>query len=174
MKADINQLVSVRSDRIRIAVIAPSRITSEGFLSRRANTMQVMKMTQAFTNLGYDVHMIVPEKCPYHLISSDNQDVENTIWDTLSQHYGLRNRFPIEWTSANPRFRSYDYSLRAVYWAFLWKADIIYTRLPQAGAIASTIGLPTILETRDLPQGNFGPWIINRFLKGKEHTDGLS
>jgi len=167
MNANLDPQNSTQPEQLRIAMVAPSRITFDGVLSRRANTLQVLKMTQALTKLGHNVHLIVPEKCPYQLFPLAKQDIEKSIWENLSYHYGLQYRFPIKWIPAIPGFRSYDFSLCAVLWALRWNADFIYTRLPQAAAIASSIGLPTILETHDFPQGNFGPRIINRFLRGR-------
>ena len=41
---------------MKVATIAPTFIPA-----RRANTLQVMKMTQAFANLGNEVRLAVPE-----------------------------------------------------------------------------------------------------------------
>ncbi|MBG7609672.1 MAG: glycosyltransferase [Anaerolineae bacterium] len=63
--------------------------------------------------------------------------------------------------------RSYDFGWIAVRHAKAWAAEVIYSRLPQAAAIASSLGIPTILETHDMPQGALGPWLFARFLKGR-------
>jgi glycosyltransferase involved in cell wall biosynthesis len=44
---------------------------------------------------------------------------------------------------------------------------MVYTRLPQAAAIASGIGIPTVYEVHDLPHGTIAPWLLARFLKGR-------
>jgi glycosyltransferase involved in cell wall biosynthesis len=62
--------------------------------------------------------------------------------------------------------RRYDYSGRAVRWARQWQAELLYTRLPQAAAISSTLKMPTIYEIHDLPQGSANPWLFRRFLSG--------
>jgi len=159
---------------MNIAIIAPTEIPA-----RRANTMQVMKMAQALVVLGHNVHLVAPGKNPAEeqgasaahthgmQIEMNPLDVRDDIWRRLSHHYGIKHQFPIDWLPATPRLRRYDFSLRAVQWAHRWKAQLLYTRLPQSAAIASTMGLATILETHDLPQGYFGPWIFLRFLKGK-------
>lgn len=135
---------------MKIAVIAPSQIPA-----RRANTMQVMKMTQALQQIGHAVQVVSPGKKP------------EIGWDELKRHYGLKEEFPIIWLAASSSFRRYDFSLRAVAWARRQGAEIIYTRLPQAAALASWKGIPTILESHDLPQGRLGPWMFLRFLKGR-------
>jgi glycosyltransferase involved in cell wall biosynthesis len=144
---------------MKIAVVAPSEIPA-----RRANTMQVMKMTQALSELGHSVRLAVPaaQQGPQ---SADGP--QRTDWESLMRHYGLRRPFPIDWLPARPSWRRYDFSLRALRWARRWNPDLFYTRLPQAAALASSIGMPTILEIHDLPQGKLGPWLFRRFLKGK-------
>ena len=138
---------------MKIALIAPTYLPA-----RRANTIQVMKMAQAFTQLGEEVIVLVPGT----KVHSQTPD-----WDELAQHYGLRQRFEIEWLSVDQRLRSYDYGWKSVRRAQNWGADLIYTRLPQAGAVASMVGKPTVLEVHDLPQGILGPWLLARFLKGR-------
>lgn len=140
---------------MKVAVIAPTTLPS-----RRANTLQVMKMTQALASLGHQVRLAIPEE-------TGTGDRGNRSWDSISNLYGLNTRFPMEWLPANPRLRKYDYAWSAIRWARKWKAEIIYTRLPQAATWAANQGLPTILESHDLPQGTFGPLLFRLFLRGR-------
>lgn len=140
---------------MKIAVIAPTEIPA-----RRANTMQVMKMTQALAQIGHEVFLLAP-KTAQNLSSAGAGN-----WDELARHYGLCVSFPVEWLPAWPRLRRYDFSWRAVRWARRWQAELIYTRLPQAAALASQLGFPVILEIHDLPQGVLGPQILRWFLSG--------
>jgi glycosyltransferase involved in cell wall biosynthesis len=64
--------------------------------------------------------------------------------------------------------RRYDYALGALRQARQWGAEVIYTRLPQAAAISAGRGIPTIFELHDLPSGTMGPWLMRRFLAGKD------
>ena len=139
---------------MKLANIAPTSIPS-----RRANSLQVMKMTQAFANLGHDVHLVIPD---------DGKEIEvgDRSWDTLAHHYGLSTEFQMEWLPANPRLRKYDYAWYAVRRAREWDAEIIYTRLPQAAAFAAMQGVNTILEVHDCPQGSIGPLLFRLFLRG--------
>lgn len=137
---------------MKVATIAPTFIPA-----RRANTLQVMKMTQAFANLGNEVRLAVPE------VSRGG----DRNWSSLSHHYGLDNQFPIAWLPSSPRLRKYDYAWYAVRWARKWSADVIYTRLPQAAVIAAKLGQITILEVHDCPQGTMGPILFRMFLKGR-------
>jgi len=140
---------------MRIAIVAPSEIPT-----RRANSMQVMKMAQAIAALGHEVRLVAPAgKAPAIAQSSE--------WDALAHHYGLQTRFQVEWLPARPRLRRYDFGFSAVNWAIAWGADLLYTRLPQAAALASLRGIATILEVHDLPQGKAGPLLFRAFLKGR-------
>ena len=141
---------------MKIAIIAPTAIPA-----RRANTIQVMKMSQALVGLGHTVRLAAP------LVKSNGNDQPDRSWENLARHYGLANQFPIDWLPASPGLRSYDFGLRAVRWAHLWEADVIYTRLPQAAALASLRGMDTIFEIHDLPQGYLGPLLFRFYQKGK-------
>jgi glycosyltransferase involved in cell wall biosynthesis len=143
---------------MNIAVIAPTHIPA-----RRANTVQVMKMAQALVSLGHDVRLATPGPKPG--LGRDSEP--ESTWEYLARHYGLCHRFPVDWLSRDPRLRGYDFSLRAVRWARSWKAELIYTRLPQAAAVSSQIGLRTIFEVHDLPQGNMSPFLLRVFIRGK-------
>jgi len=135
----------------RVAVIAPTQIPS-----RTANSIQVMKMAQGFAQLGHEVRLAAPR-----------QSSHQPEWADLAQHYGVQQHFAITWLPANPHLRRYDFGYHAVRWARAWKADLVYTRLPQAAALASHMGTRTILEIHDLPQGRLGPWLFRRFLDGR-------
>ena len=141
---------------MKIAIIAPTQIPA-----RRANTVQVMKMTQALAAIGHTVCLLAPQT------PGGPIDLGVPDWDQLAHHYGLQHAFPIEWLPASPRLRRYDFSWRAVSRARRWQADLIYTRLPQAAALASQMSLPTVLVIHDIPQGALGPQVLRLFLKGK-------
>ncbi len=139
---------------MKIAIISPTSIPS-----RRANTLQVMKMSQALAQLGQAVQVAIPGQQP-------QTPTNKSLWEELAWQYGLSQEFPLTWLPAQPRLRRYDYGLRAVRWAQSWGADLVYTRLPQAAAYASWSGLQTILEIHDIPHGLLGPWLLRRFLDG--------
>ena len=142
---------------MKLAVIAPTEIPA-----RRANTLQVMKMAQAFVGLGHTVRLCAPTT---NLGSATQQSVRPS-WEDLARHYGLHERFEIDWLNCRSRLKRYDYGWRAVQWARCGSADWIYTRLPQAAALASQMGIPTLLEVHDLPQSRMGAWLFRLFLRG--------
>lgn len=138
---------------MKIAVIAPTEIPA-----RRANTVQVMKMAQAFAGLGHAVRLAAP--------ATSHASVHS--WEDLSRHYGLVHPFMVDWLPAAPRLRRYDYAWRALHWARGWGADLVYTRLPQAAALAGILGVSAILEMHDLPQGFMGTRLFRRFLHSSQ------
>ena len=140
---------------MKVAIVAPTSIPS-----RKANTLQVMKMTQAIAALGHTVNLIIPD-------SDTSLDQAERGWDSLADHYGLQDRFPMEWLPARPGLRKYDYAWNAVRRAGIWGAELIYTRLPQAAALAASWNRAVILEVHDLPQGTFGPILLRGFLSGR-------
>jgi glycosyltransferase involved in cell wall biosynthesis len=139
---------------MKVAVIAPTRIPS-----RKANTLQVMKMSQAIARLGHQIYLIIPGEIGLSV-------EEDRTWETLARHYGLSTRFPITWLPARKELRKYDYAWSSVRWASNWGADVIYTRLPQAAALAAYQGLAVIFEVHDRPQGAIGPFLLSVFLRG--------
>lgn len=135
---------------MKIAVVAAGAIPAQ-----TANSIQVMKMAQAFVGLGHSVCVFVPGRDP------------GITWGRLAQHYGLVQRFEIRWLSSSPWLRRYDYGRRAANAARSWGADLVYTRLPQAATMAARRGLATIFELHDMPSGVMGPRLLSRFLGAK-------
>ncbi len=134
---------------MKLILAAPSFIPA-----RTANSIQSMKMAQAFAELGHQVLVLAPGQDP------------GVSWEALAGHYGLQQQFEIEWLAAMPALRRYDYGLRVVRRARHWGAELLFTRLPQAAAIASKGGFPSVLEVHDMPPGRMGPRLLGTFLGG--------
>ncbi len=130
---------------MKIVCISAAQIPSD-----TANSIQVMKVCQAFTQLGYEVILLVP----------GNQ--QSTIGQAqLIKHYGLEKLFPIEWLPLRNR--------RLFPWRAIWRArnlgaDLVYSWPLQSAALGLLIGLPGMLELHDLPAGGFGPLWLRLFL----------
>ena len=141
---------------MRIAIIAPTELPA-----RRANTIQVMKMSQAFSSIGHQVNLLAPY----------NRGTRSTPpdfpWEELARLYGLQHRFPVKWLPARDQLRRYDYGLRAVQEARKMNVELVYTRLPQAAVLAPVLGLDTVLEVHELPQGTVGRRIFRTFLQSR-------
>ena len=75
---------------MNITIAAPSSLPA-----RRANTIQTMKMAQAFTALGHSIFLAVPQfpdayrSNPNHLIDPFGKN--DVGWQRLAKHYGIRN-----------------------------------------------------------------------------------
>ena len=135
---------------MRIAFISTSVVPS-----RTANSIEVMKVCQAFRLQGHEVKLWVPGPDPC------------MEWGRLQSQYGLRSEFPISWVGFARPLRRYDFIIRAVRSARGWKPDYVYVWPYQAAALASLIGFPTIFELHDRPPGRSGPFLFRTFLKGK-------
>ena len=135
---------------MRVACIAISRIPS---LS--ANSIRVMKVGQALTQLGHDVRLLVPETG------------EETSWDALARHYGLQVRFDLRRAPAWGPLRRWDFSAEAVRQSIRWRPDLWYVWPYQAAAALSQLGRATILEVHDRPVGAAGPSLFRLFLRGR-------
>ena len=137
---------------MKVIIAAPTYLPA-----RRANTLQVVKMAQAVDALGYDLKVLVPD--PFVC--------GGAAWAELKELYGLQKEFRIEWIRVRPGCRGYDYGQKIVKRSKNWNADILYTRLPQAAALASVRNIPTIFEMHDLPGNIMGPWLVRKFLNGR-------
>ena len=134
---------------MRIALVAPGSIPAP-----TANSIQTMKMAQAFTALGHELRLYAPGADP------------QVAWETLAKQYGLRHEFSIKWLPRRRFLRGYDYGRATVLDAKAWGADLVYTRNPQAAAFGAQRRLPTILEMHDLPHGRGGPRLLDVFADG--------
>ncbi len=134
---------------MRIAYIAASVIPSW-----TANSVQVMKVSQALSQNGHEVHLLVPGKT-------------TTPWNELISHYGIQNEFPVHWLAFNPLLKKFDFVFTALKLTKKLKLDLVYTRLLWAAVLASLIGLPVILEVHDRPVGRMGPRLFKQFLKSQ-------
>jgi glycosyltransferase involved in cell wall biosynthesis len=134
---------------MRIAFISTSKIPS-----RTANSIQVMKVCDAFCQLKHQVKLWLPGSGP------------ETKWDEFKSLYGINHDFPVQWLVSPRLLKRYDFSFRAVLAAGLWKADLYYVWPLQAAAMASWLKLPTILEVHDRPRGRAGPSLLRYYLVG--------
>jgi len=129
-------------------------ITASFVPSNTANSIQAVKAAHALAELGHEVRLLVPG------------DTE-TDWEELQHHYGLRQRFEINWIKENLAFRRYDFAVKAVQDARRMKPDLVYTWVLQAAVLALWRGIPTILELHDRVTGRLGPWLLRRFCLAK-------
>lgn len=139
---------------LKIIFIAPSTIPSE-----TANSIQVMKVSQALTQLGHVTTLVVP-----------GIPAMNTM--LLKQHYGITTMFPICWFQPKTGLRRIDFCWKAVRFAEEEGADIVYTRMIWAALFALRKNIPVIVHMHGIPTGRLGPLLYRRYLKqrGKKLT----
>ena len=130
---------------MKIVCISLSHIPSD-----TANSIQVMKVCQAFAQMQHEVILLVPGPQPEELESAG-----------LQRHYGLRTFFKIEWLAARTR-RQFPWL--AVRVARRLGADLLYVWPLQAAALGLLVGIPSMLELHDFPSGRFGPFWLRLFL----------
>lgn len=134
---------------MRIVYVSFSRIPS-----RSANSIQVMKMCQAFVQEGNEVSLVAPQGYGDHSVRDD-------IWS----HYGVLDRFPICYVRARKAIRGYDYAVSAVLVAKRRKVDVIYTRHLQTAFLAGLLNIPCILELHSTITGRLGPTLFRIYLR---------
>lgn len=135
---------------MRIACISTSQVPS-----RTANSMQLMKVCQALSDLGHELVLWVPEVDA------------GADWDMLASHYGVRGGFEIRRLPRRRALRGYGFSWSAVRAARRWEAGLLYVWPYQAAALGSLLGHPTLLELHDRPSGAMGPLLLRLFLRGR-------
>jgi glycosyltransferase involved in cell wall biosynthesis len=134
---------------LKIVFIAPSTIPSE-----TANSIQVMKVSQALTQLGHETTLVVP-------------GVPAKDMALLKQHYGISTMFPLRWFPARKGLRRIDFCWQAVRFATEQSADIVYTRMIWAALFALRKNTPVIVHMHGIPTGRLGPFLYKRYLKQK-------
>jgi len=133
---------------VKIAVITNSRIPS-----LTANSIQAMKVCDALTALGHDLRVFAP------------RETKPTSWDELSKHYGLKNEFTMQWLPSVRALKRFDFIWYAQSAAQRFKADLVYTWLPQSAVLGLQSGHPLILEMHADVAGRLGAWWLSQFWK---------
>ena len=131
---------------MNLAFISASQVPSQA-----ANSIQVMKVCQAYAQLGHQVRLWVPGSQPVG-------------WEILSNHYGIQTPFDIEWIPCAPAFRRYDLAWAAVRQARRKRVDAVYTWMLQAACLARWLSLPFLLELHDRVTGRVGPFLFRQLL----------
>lgn len=131
---------------MKIAYIATSSIPSS-----TANSGQVMKVCQALTQLGQEVHLLIP--------GSGTLD-----WDELTHHYGITTRFSITRMDSIKALRRFDFIFSAMSQAKNLNVDAVYTRMLWVAVIAQLRRVPVMLELHDVPSGRLGKPLFLRYL----------
>ncbi len=137
---------------MKIAYIATSSIPSS-----TANSIQVMKVCQALTQLGHEAHLLIP----------GNGELN---WDELTQQYGITTRFSIKRIASINALKRFDFIYKALKLAKTLKVDVVYTRMLWVAVIAQFRHVPVMLELHDVPAGRLGRPLFLRYLKSRSKT----
>lgn len=135
---------------MRIALVEPGALPAQ-----TANSIQRMKMAQALAAAGHTVRVFAPGRDP------------GLSWAQFAKHYGLGQRFELQWLPSLSVLRRYDFAINVLNAARAWSADLLYTRAPQAATWAATRGMATIFELHDMPRGSMGPRLLRRFIDSR-------
>jgi glycosyltransferase involved in cell wall biosynthesis len=139
---------------MRIAYLSSATIPSPS-----ANSLQVMKMCQAFVQEGHEVHLILP---PADDGAADAQAAPQPA--VLARQYGLTVGFPTRRVKLLPLL-----GRRGLAWAEADEAarvvpNLVYTRgIDIAWAVAQH-GFPVLLEVHQPPAGRIGPLYFRQIL----------
>ncbi len=125
---------------MKIIVISLATIPSDV-----ANSIQTMKSSQALSQLGNDVTLLVPGH------------TQGSIWPVLARQYGLTHPFRVIWLRPLPVAARLLFMVQAVFRARMDGADLVYTRLVQSAVLALLLGMPVVMEIHAPPTGVFGP-----------------
>ena len=137
---------------MKIAIITNSRIPS-----LTANSIQAMKVCDALTQLGNELCVFAP---------AETQPVP---WEALAQHYGLKNPFPVKRLPSFGPLKRFDFVWYAQFAAQKFKADLIYTWLPQSAVLGLRARFPVVLEMHANTAGHLGAWWLRQFWKLNGH-----
>jgi hypothetical protein len=139
---------------MRIAYLSSAAIPSPS-----ANSLQVMKMCQAFVQEGHAVLLVLPP-------AEGGAPEEVPAPALLASRYGLRVDFPIRRVKLLPLL-----GRRGLAWAEADEAarivpNLVYTRgIDIAWAVAQH-GFPVLLEVHQPPAGRLGPLYFRQILGG--------
>jgi len=135
---------------MKIAYISTAEVPSN-----RANSLQVMKVSQALLKLGHSVQLYLPTG-------------RNVSWEELAETYGLTESFPVTRLPSRSLFKRMDFTLASLSRARREKADLVYTRMVWTALLARLGGFLTVLELHDQPVGRFGPMVYRWYIRLKK------
>lgn len=119
---------------MRITYISNSNIPS-----RAANSIHVMKVCQAFSDLGHDITLLAPGRTAQY---------ESGVEDVYS-YYGVKNTFKIKkipWLKLI-KGKSYFYGLFCAFKAFFNSSELVFCRHLYGAFFSSLFGLRVVFES---------------------------
>ncbi|HRQ22404.1 MAG TPA: glycosyltransferase [Anaerolineales bacterium] len=110
-----------------------------------------MKVAQALMQLDHDVKMFAPA------------EVDPASKETLLSHYGLRLAPDLELLPSISGLKRFDFIVHAQRAAKKFRAELIYTWLPQSAVLGLWSGYPVVLEMHADNSGKLGAWWLGQF-----------
>lgn len=135
---------------MKIYYISTAEIPSD-----KANSIQVVKMCAAMTQLGHAVRLLLPDYAVQQGYSSED----------VKLHYGLNSEFDIKRVRLSQFLGKPRFLWQSVNIARRDQVDLIFTRSFEAAAFGLIKNLPVILECHNMPSGRLGPLWFRLFLK---------
>lgn len=136
---------------MKILYLAQSRIPS-----RTANSIHVMKMSQAFMQAGHDFELLARH--------AEASQAENDF--NIETLYGLQRKIPIRLYSPIPFIEEYGIACQQAFYASQAKPDLVLTRDIPSAAATIALRLPTLLELHSPDMGRakrtLFNWLIHR------------
>lgn len=105
--------------------------------------------------LGHDIKMFAPKET----------DAVNR--ESLLTHYGLRLAPDLELLPSISGLKRLDFIVHAQHAAKKFRAELIYTWLPQSAALGAWMGFPVVLEMHADNSGKLGVWWMRQFWNQK-------
>ncbi len=112
---------------MKLVYITPSELPS-----KQANTIQTVKMCEAFADHGHDVELLCPRI--------------STVLHDVFDYYGVNRNFEIKRLPWKP-FHEYQFTLLAAAQACRVEADIVYGRSIAGCYFSSILGLDVVYES---------------------------
>ena len=126
--------------------------------STTANSIQVMKMRDAFNKLGHSTTLYAKKPDNSTRYTSAN----------LSELYGTTTKISIINHSSHSSMRHLDYDFKVLTSVLKSKTDMIYTRSLRGAFLANIFGKKNILELHSLPVTDTNTWMLKKISAG--HT----
>lgn len=124
--------------------------------TRAADTIQIMKMSQAFQRAGHDVTLFTARAAGF------DGDM-NALWE----QYGIATPFNIEFLTGIKTLRGHDIALKAAWRARQRGAGLVFARGPLGGMWAAQLGIPTVFDAHGPPGTRMGKRYLRRMIAGR-------
>lgn len=109
--------------------------------SAEANTIQAMRMCEAFAANGHTVKLLAP---------ASSRDLQQDV----HEFYGVANTFSVTRNlSYSGRGRTFLFALKSALTAALRNFELVYTRDPVVANFCTSLHIPTIVEIHSRPAG---------------------